>query len=81
MSLMDIRSKELSVIKDPFKMACLESVSIRAYKSLFGGSWTYVGTVEFENGNTKSEQDFEGKSLADVAQKVDNFLNAIERET
>lgn len=80
MSIMDIRSKELSVIKDPFNIDALESVRISAYKGLFGGAWRYTASVEFQNGDTKGEQDFEGESLADVAKKVDKFLTAIEKE-
>jgi broad specificity phosphatase PhoE len=77
----EIRSKELSIIKDPFNMRSLEGLHIHAYRNSFDGNWKYYANVEFKNGSTDGSQKLEGENLADIALKVEKFIEYLEKET
>lgn len=67
----------LAGFKDPFQKDCVIRVSTWCAKLTFGGGWTYTGTVEFQNGDTKGEQKFKGESLANVLQKMEVFVQSL----
>ena len=70
-------SRVISQLKDPFSKDCIIRVSTWASRDSWDNTWTYSGTVEFENGNTKGEQEFEGVSMADVIQKMEIFVEGL----
>lgn len=47
------------------------------YKGCFGNIY-FTGVVEFKNNNTKGEQNFDGKDLADVFIQIKNFCEQLE---
>lgn len=62
-----------SIINDPFKQNCIESIRISMRKRLFGGGLAFEGEVEFKNGTTSGSQEFTGTDLYDVFKKVAVF--------
>lgn len=62
----------LNIVKDPFNKESIERISIFMGKDLFGKTF-FSGQVEFENGNTKGVQKFNGDNLVDVFVQVKNF--------
>lgn len=63
-----------SNISNPFTKSSIQSIRINMYKGIFGSIY-FAGTVEFKNNNTKGEQNFDGKDLADVLFKLKSFVN------
>lgn len=59
-------------INNPFTKSSINAIRIYMIKGIFGNIY-FEGTVEFKNNNTKGEQKFEGKNLADVFMKVKAF--------
>lgn len=68
---------KLSIVKDPFNKNCMVGLWVHCNKSNYSG-WSYSGSVNFENGNTKGEQKFNGESLKDVLLKVEAFILTLE---
>ena len=72
-------NKMLSVINDPFKKSKVTMVYVCGNRSLFDkDKFRFSGTVKFENGNTKGEQEFEGESFDDVVLKIKAMLETME---
>lgn len=70
-------SKNPTILNDPFKVDKVVSVRVSSYKSTFGDNIYHRGTVEFENGNTKGEQSFEGQSFDDVVLQIKAFIETL----
>lgn len=67
------------VINDPFKKNKITSVSVWGSESwLNPGHFTFSGRVEFTNGQTKGEQNFEGDSFDHVVLKIKSMLDNLE---
>lgn len=66
-----------SEISNPFTKNSIQSIRISMYKGVFGNIY-FTGIVEFKNNNTKGEQNFDGKNLADVFIQVKNFCEQLE---
>lgn len=65
----------ISTIKDPFNVDCMTSFRISCYK--WSGRWAYRGYVEFQNGNTKGEQEFEEKDMKTLMVKMEAFMEEL----
>lgn len=65
-----------SNISNPFTKSSIQSIRISMHKGLFGYIY-FTGVVEFKNNNTKGEQNFDGKDLADVFIQVKNFCEQL----
>lgn len=65
----------ISVIKDPFNQESMNCFRVSCRKWM--GKWSYRGTVEFENGNTKAEQDFESEDLESLLKKMEAFVKEL----
>jgi hypothetical protein len=66
-----------SVINDPFSKVNIINIHVHFHKSYFGEGWAASGTVEFKNGNTKGEQNFEGAHFDEVAEKIREFIKTL----
>lgn len=65
-----------SVIKDPFVKVHIKHISVRWYNTFK----IYArGTVEFQNGNTKGEQEFEGDTFDEVVLKIKAMIENLEQ--
>lgn len=62
------------IISNPFTKNSIQSIRISMHKGIFGNIY-FTGVVEFKNNNTKGEQNFDGKDLADVLFKLRIFVN------
>lgn len=72
--IMGPKRTAVSGLNDPFKKECLKNISIFADRSMFSPYYfSFSGSVEFQNGNTKGEQRFEGSSLDDIYNKIYEF--------
>lgn len=80
MTEIKISDKEtgLSVIQDPFKKTMVTHIHVHAIKGFLGGKWTFSGSVKFENGNTKGEQEFKGENFDDVVLKIKAMIDNLE---
>ena len=63
-----------SVVKDPFNKSKITSVSVRYSKGFFNDKFTAYGRVEFEDGNTKGEQQFTGDTFDDVVLSIKSMI-------
>ena len=72
-----INSRVPSGISDPFKCDFIEGIHLHAFKGVFGDI-CIRGTVEFKNGRTKGEQQFEADTLAGLYNKVWDFCNSLQ---
>lgn len=67
-----------SVISDPFVKKHIVDVSVHAWKSHFAPyDWHFSGKVEFQNGDTKGEQRFNGDTFDDVVLKIKAMIESI----
>lgn len=62
----------LSILKDPFKKACVTEVWVAARD--LSDRPKFLGWVEFKNGNTTGKQDFKGESFDDVVRQIKLFI-------
>lgn len=81
MALTDIKEgrKGLSDLKDPFRSDCVKRFSTWCAK-LWSGKWTYTGTIEFQNGNTKGEQKFDAENFGGLLKKMEIFIEELEKQ-
>lgn len=70
-------AKSLSVVKDPFNKNSVRRIWFCASDWRGDGEWIFSGSVEFQNGLTKGEQDFKGKSIEDVITQLQSFLEEL----
>ena len=78
MSIIDIKGKAISDLKDPFSEECIREVHFSCYKQrIFTGGEYYSARVEFVNGNTKGRQDFEAESFPALVKKVETFVKEL----
>lgn len=72
--IMGSKKTAVSGLNDPFKKECLTNISLRAHRNIFAPyNFRFSGTVEFQNENTKGEQEFEGSSLDDIYNQIYEF--------
>jgi hypothetical protein len=65
-----------STVKDPFGKQSIKKITV-TYSAPFWAhekDWSARGTVYFENGNTKGEQQFEEKDFDEVVLKIKQFI-------
>lgn len=67
-----------SVINDPFKKTKVVKFTTWCAKSILNDSWTYSGSLYFENGNTTGEQKFSGTSFDDVVSQMKSCIQSME---
>jgi hypothetical protein len=81
MELPDIAtaSSQLGILKNPFTQDCIYGLVVNCYKSSFG--WSYMGWVEFKNGDTKGKQEFKGEDVADVLHKIEAFVASLDEKS
>lgn len=74
------QANRISDLTNPFMSD--KVIAFRAYcnKSAFSGSWSYNGSIEFQNGNTKGEQKFSGPDFASLLKKMETFMAELEGE-
>lgn len=69
----------ISVIKDPFTKDCVTAFRTSCHKSwVYPYRWVYKGHVEFKNGNTSGQQDFEAEDYKSLLIKMEAFMNQLE---
>lgn len=74
----DDKRSEVSLIKDPFKQDCIESVSLNICKSIFTGKFKCYAIIEFKNGNTCGKHQIDDcKDLADAFHKAKQFIESL----
>lgn len=80
-NFIDNQSKEnlLSVIKDPFEFQNIITLRLGGYVSVYK-VWTFYAIVEFQNGNTKGEQKFEGSDMDSVYLKMRTFVEQMSKK-
>ena len=74
------KSETISIIKDPFDLKNIESISIFFRRYLSDGQFSSSAWVEFKNGSTEGKQTFEGKSLDEVILKVKHFIEQLSKQ-
>lgn len=74
----DLKDSAASVLNDPFSKNCMVGLSTYCSRSNFDGSWSYRGTVKFENGDTEGEQKFKSESLNGLLIKMQAFVETLE---
>ena len=65
-----------SIISDPFKVECIESITIWIRKPLFarpGDGFKFEADVEFKRGDTEGKQTIHGIDLIDIYNKLKEF--------
>ena len=70
---------KVSQVNNPFQKDCITAIHLHAMKT-FSGKVSCVGTVCFENGDTKGEQKLEGSDMTDLFLRVVNFCKNIGNE-
>ena len=70
-------NNSLDILKDPFKKDNIERVRLTMYKGCLSGKMRFDGSVEFRNGNTLGEQEFEAKDWQDLANQVERFIESL----
>jgi hypothetical protein len=53
-------------------------IYVSFYKNIFGGNFSASGSVEFQNGNTKGEQNFTGETFDEVVLKIKAMLENLD---
>ncbi len=65
-----------SILKDPFSRNRID----RIYISWRPSTSKCYGSVEFKNGSTKGEQEFEGETFDEVTLKMKSFIEEIKKD-
>lgn len=73
------RDADLSVLKDPFALRHVESIWVRFSKD-YKDRWKASGSIDFENGPTKGEQEFEAETIEDVLAQMQAFLTSLKED-
>lgn len=70
----------LSPLKNPFKIKCVEGISVH-YTKGWEGKGYWWGRVTFKNGSTSGRQDFEVRDaetgLKIILDQIDNFIKTL----
>jgi len=72
---------KMQIQKDPFKQSCITGVSINYSVGFLSGRKYWYGTVKFENGKTKGEQDFEVDGIdgfSEITQNIQTFIKSLD---
>ena len=72
-------NKPQQIINTPFKLDCINEISMFAYKPLFGNGEEFKvrGAVKFKNGNTRGEQEFTADNLTELFIKIQRFCETL----
>lgn len=68
-----------SILKNPFKKVCVKRIYVSYQESWGGQRWTAIGSVEFQNGDTKGEQEFKAETFDEVVRKIKSFLEDLDK--
>jgi hypothetical protein len=72
------KSNEVSLINDPFKQDCIESVSLNMLKSMYTDQFICYAIIEFRNGNTCGRHEIRDcEDLADAFHKAKQFIESL----
>ena len=72
------KRNEVSLIKDPFKQDCIESVSLTISKSIFANNFMCYAVIEFKNGNTSGKHEINDcEDLDDAFHKAKQFVESL----
>lgn len=66
-----------SSLNNPFAHDKVKRIFISMNKDLFTDKFRFRGSVEFSNGRTKGEQEFEGSDIMDVVRQIYTFLEEL----
>lgn len=69
--------RPLSPLNDPFKKDAVVAVRFHIYTGLGGFSKSMSASVEFQNGNTKGQQDFRGDDFGVLVRQVEDFITTL----
>ena len=70
-------NKAPSIIDNPFTKEGVCKIYMFAIKNSWCNRWSFTGSVEFENGNTRGEQKFEASSLGELYLKIGQFCMSL----
>ena len=70
-------SKKPTILNDPFEADNIVDITVYSRRNPYNGSVFNRGTVEFQNGNTKGEQRFEGSSFDDIVLQIKSFIESL----
>lgn len=73
----DDKNEKPSIITNPFAISNLKGVSMFGFKSASSGEWSFHGVVEFSGGATGGTHRVQGKTLAEVAEKLDAVIKSL----
>lgn len=72
------KGKQLpSALNDPFNKSSLESIMIYSRRT-YRGQIIFVGSVDFQNGNTSGTQKFESSQFVQLVQKMEQFIQQLD---
>lgn len=74
------QASRISDLKNPFMADKVIRFSTYCNAG-WGGQWSYTGTIEFQNGNTKGEQKFKGDDFGSLLKKMEQFMADLGAET
>ena len=73
-------STSMSILKDPFKMDKVHSVSINISTNTFSGEKYCWANVKFKNGNTEGQQNFGNTTdFNGLVREVQLFIETLEK--
>lgn len=67
-----------SILENPFLKSKVTRLNVVYRKSPLKDEFKAFGFVEFQNNNTKGEQEFEGSTFDEVVIKIKAFLTELE---
>lgn len=72
--------EQLSVIQNPFNKNKIVRLYVSYRKKTFEDAWYATGSIEFENGKTKGEQNFEADTFDEVVIQMKACINQLLKE-
>lgn len=64
------------MISNPFRKRCVVSINLKATRNAINENEILVhGYIHFRNGNTLGKQYIEAKNLAELSNKIEEFIN------
>lgn len=66
-----------SLIQDPFSKNHIIAIHMHMMEKIVGGGFSFIGTVEFRNNNTKGSQEFREKSFDDLYLAMSKFVKSL----
>ena len=69
--------QSISIINDPFKQNKVKRIYVSFHDIWNDGNFVAHGSIEFQNGNTRGEQKFDGATFDEVVLKIKACLETL----